>query len=124
MSEAKIRIQIGSVIVECSPEDVDIVVRKLIKMQPEIQTIKIHKVTTRSNSISDFIIQLRNEGFFDNPKSLSEIKEAFRENGRKWNHGSVSSILSRLYASGQLNRNGNRKTYKYVKPAERHYTVS
>jgi hypothetical protein len=62
---------------------------------------------------------IRNEfeaGFFDEPKTTSDIKRRLGEAGFKFSDGNVRNSLKRLTDTGVLSANGKGGTLRYSKP--------
>jgi hypothetical protein len=72
------------------------------------------------NSKRGRILQLRDGGFFDEARTISDVRDALRDRGWLYNLTSLSGPLQSLVQSGQLRRalssDGNKKIFKYVNP--------
>jgi hypothetical protein len=66
-------------------------------------------------SIGDMILELREEGFFDKPKSLVEIKNALEEKGRIYETTTLSAQVIRQIRKRILGRIKQDKKWMYVK---------
>jgi len=65
-------------------------------------------------SIADMIFDLREEGFFKNPRSLVEIKNALSEKGGIYDITTLSTSMIRLVRKRKLGRVKRDKKWKYV----------
>lgn len=66
-------------------------------------------------SIGDMILELREEGFFDKPKSLVEIKNALAEKGRIYEASTLSAQVIRQVRKRNIGRIKQDKKWMYVK---------
>lgn len=71
----------------------------------------------RKPSIKDLVLELRDDGFFAEGKSLSEVKEALQlRKGYRRKTTSISKPLTRLVRDGELRRTGVPRKYTYFEP--------
>ncbi len=83
------------------------------KKSPSPQKAKTPR-TSRKEGPTVIIRKLLDSGFFKQPKSVKEIiEEADIRFGKKYKPTDISSILTNLIKSGDLNRNKNVKTKKF-----------
>ena len=76
------------------------------------------KETTRRRrklTISDGILEMKEEGFFDIPRSLVEIKGALSEKGMIYEITTLSTQVLRQVRKRNLGRVKDGKRWKYVK---------
>ncbi len=97
---------------------------KIIKLleQPSTQTTRVksklrraQKSTTARLSMHDLIEELKTEKFFDKPRSLVEIKNAFAEKGHIYNLNSISTPVVRLVRKRVIGRIKKDKKWLYVR---------
>lgn len=71
----------------------------------------------RKPSIKDLVLELRDDGFFAEGKSLSEVKEALQlRKGYRRKTTSISKPLTQLVRGGKLRRTGVPRKYTYFEP--------
>jgi hypothetical protein len=88
------------------------VVQAIKRIEDEQKNSRINKRSSRS--IADLIFELINEGFFNQPKKLSEIKEGIEKKGFKYSVTSIYPILLRNFIrEGIIKFNGKPKSHKY-----------
>jgi hypothetical protein len=73
------------------------------------------KAPSSKMSISDMLLELKEEKFFDNPKSLVEIKNALEEKGRIYEITTLSAQVIRQVRKRNLGRIKKDKKWMYVK---------
>ncbi len=73
------------------------------------------KEKKQNGSATDYVLQLREEGFFDKPKSLVEIKDKLEEIGVFYPVTSLSGVVLGLTKKRMLGRMEIDKHWKYVK---------
>ena len=79
-------------------------------------SIKIEKQSTKkSSSLTSLIIQMKEEGFFDKPKTLQEITEKLGESGWHYPKSSITHPLQRLLRKGKIGRIAVKGKWAYVK---------
>lgn len=68
-------------------------------------------------SIKDLVLDLRDDGFFAQGKSLSDVKEALQlRKGYRRKTTSISKPLTQLVRDGELRRTGVPRKYTYFEP--------
>ena len=67
-------------------------------------------------SCAERILELVSGGFFDKPKSASEIKGGLEQNGHSYAANQVGAALTNLYQRGSLRRLKPGKEWVYQKP--------
>ena len=73
------------------------------------------KSRSGKKNLSDLILALRDEGFFDSPKNISEVKTALDEKAHFYPLPSVSTRLIRLVRRGEMGRVKSGSKWTYVK---------
>ncbi len=104
MPKATIKSNTGAIInIEGTPEEIS----QIISSFEKIASVTQSKTEASKNEIkkrqdkkrlaaSDLIIELKDDGFFDRPKSLLEISQALEEKGRMTPVTSLSGIMIKL----------------------------
>jgi len=69
----------------------------------------------KKKSATDFITELKNSGFFDKPKSLTEIRDKLAEHGHIYPITSLPGVVLRLIRKRELGRVKEEGLWKYVK---------
>jgi len=104
MPKATIKSQTGAVItIEGTQEEISRIITDFEKTTTITQSrveIKTGQVKRRQDkkrvAASDLVIELKDDGFFDKPKSLLEISQALEEKGRMTPVTSLSGIMIKL----------------------------
>ena len=112
MAKATIKSQTGATItVEGTPEEVSNVISAYEKTsvvghaKEAIARAKATKKTEkRKESASDLIVGLKEEGFFEKPKTLGDIGTALEERGFLYPVTSLSGVVLGLLKKRQLRR--------------------
>ena len=87
--------------------------KRTTKEYREKRNAPVHKSRT---SITDVLIKLIKEGFFDNPKRFREISNRLEREGIFIPSSTVHPVLSRLVAHGKLKREkGEEDFWEYAK---------
>lgn len=115
MVKANIKTGSGiSVELDGDPQEILDLVKKLDKealvKKPEKLVIKKSKL-----SIGDMIIELREEGFFNKPKSLVEVKNALEEKGKIYSVNTLSTQVIRQVRKRNIGRIKEDNKWMYVK---------
>lgn len=81
------------------------------------QLRKHGKLKEKSSRVTatDSILKLREEGFFDNPRELQEIKKALEEQGYVYPITTLSPLLLKIVQRRNLGRIKKEKVWCYVK---------
>lgn len=118
MVKAEIKKKDGThIVIDGSEEEV----KRLLDSIHEDKSAKIlkavnnRKTKTKKLSIGDMILELREEGFFDKPKSLVEIKNALAERGGIYEVTTLSAQVVRQIRKRSLGRIKQEKKWMYVK---------
>lgn len=123
MAKATIKSQTGATItVEGTPDEVSNVIATFEKTsvvgnaKGAIARAKASKKTEKKReTASDLIIELREEGFFEKPKSLGDIGTALEERGFLYPLTSLSAIVLRLLKKRELRRKKHEGKWVYGK---------
>ena len=111
MVKAEIKTKNGTRIrVEGTPEEVEKILSNIKRREEQLAVKKKRKI-----SATDFILKLREEGFFDKPKTILDIKEKLAENGLIYPVTTLSAVLIRLIRRRELGRIKTEKMWGYVK---------
>lgn len=73
------------------------------------------KNTETRQTLTDSIIKLKEENFFDQPRSLKDIQEFLRARGMIYPTTTLSGVLIILIRRGELGRIREEGLWKYVK---------
>jgi len=68
-----------------------------------------------STSLVSLIQQLKEEGFFDSPKKITDVRDALAQQAHHYPLQSVSTTLIRRVKNGALGRIKEGKSWAYVK---------
>ncbi len=75
-------------------------------------------IATRQKSVREILMDLRDGGFFDEPKDTAACDRRLRELGKTdITRNAVAMALKALVEAGDLARRGSGKTFDYVSPA-------
>jgi hypothetical protein len=66
------------------------------------------------DSLVDFILQLKEEGFFKKPRKVIDVKEALDQNAHHYPFPSISTALIRQVKKGELGRVSEGNAWAYV----------
>lgn len=95
------------VVVEGSPEDVQSIIRQLgggSGRGKKALRVAAAKGGKRLPTATDAILELKEEGFFDKPKALADIKEKLADQGMIYPLTSLSGVVLVLVRRRQLGR--------------------
>lgn len=118
MVKAEIKKKDGTrIVIDGSEEEVKRLLDLIHEDRPvETQKTKENKETKKGKmSIGDMILELGEEGFFKNPKSLVEIKNALSEKGGIYEVTTLSTLMIRLVRKRSLVRVKKDNKWVYVK---------
>jgi len=116
MAKAKIKSKNGTQIyIEGSPEEVSKIISDFKKHEERFAKIKAMKKTRSRITATDFILNLCEEGFFDKPKTIIDIKDKLAENGLIYPITTLSGVLIGLIRKRELGRIKKEKMWGYVK---------
>lgn len=110
--ERKVKLRIpskaGYIEMEVYPEQVPQMLEIIKKQEPR-------KSKSKVSSIKKLILDLIDEGFFEEPRRLREIREKLKLRGYSYEVTTLSPILHRDFLKeGILDRIGTLGSYKYV----------
>ena len=101
--------------VEGTTDEISKVVSDIKKKIEKTEEIKqIQRAKTKEGA-TDFILNLKNGGFFNKEKTLLEIKEKLAESGLIYETTSLSAIVLGLVRRRELGRVNTEKGWGYVK---------
>jgi hypothetical protein len=94
--------------------------RSSTEAEPEQGNRKRHKASRPTTTLADRIAQLAEEGFFGEPRGLSELQAKLAEHGWHYPQQNLSTPLIRLVRKRTLRRlqasEGGKKVWKYSLP--------
>jgi len=122
----KIKIEIGEMKAEIDGDakDLDSAIKVLIKNKEEISKISsttmITKEKKKSKSFADSLTSrlemLIEDGFFNEPHGLAEIKQKLQEVGYHYPRTTISPAILQIVRQRRLRRIGSMRKFQYVKP--------
>ncbi len=118
MVKAEIKKKDGTrIVIDGSEEEVKRLLDLIHEDRPvKTQKAKENKETKKEKmSIGDMILEIKEEGFFDSPKSLVEIKNALSEKGGIYEVTTLSTSVIRLVRRRILGRVKRDSKWMYVK---------
>ena len=114
MAKATIKSKNGTQIyVEGTPEEVSKIIKDVKSREEKLEAIRSARIS-RKITATDAILNLKKENFFNEPKTLSNIKERLAENGLIYPVTSLSGILIGLVKKRELGRIKTGKIWGYV----------
>lgn len=104
------------VVVEGSREEVQNIVRQLGggSGRGKKASRQVAKIGKRLPSATDAILELKEEGFFDKPKALAEVKDKLASQGMIYPLTSLSGVVLGLVRRRQLGRVKEEGRWSYV----------
>lgn len=122
MAKATITLPSGTrVSVEGTPAEVEDIVaridgkRERKPSKPGIGSTRARKPAKNAKpAIKDYVIELRDGGFFRKPQGLAEVKTALEAEGHIIPITTLSGVMLGLVKSRELRRLKEGKTWKYV----------
>ncbi len=123
MAKATIKTKSGTeVLIEGSPSEVAEIIA-YIKKRDEIHAWKlmelgkteVQKKGKQNYTATSLILQMREEGFFDEPKELIDVKRTLDAKGALFPVTTLSPILLGLVRKGYLKRTSEGKNWRYLK---------
>lgn len=120
MAKATIKTKDGtSIVIEGSDNNVVNIINKIKGQTSEPKKEELSRPKSKKTSskitMTDLIEELKEEKFFDKPKSLLEIKKAFENKGHIYDVNAISTPILRLVRRrilGRINQDGK---WAYVK---------
>lgn|GEM_PF-1516469 len=74
-------------------------------------------ITTKGKSVPEILIELRNNGFFDEPKNSRQCLTRLKELGKtEIKPNAIQMALKRLVETGELKRVSQGKGFAYIAP--------
>ena len=73
------------------------------------------KSTKKPSSVFDFLMELKDDGFFDKPKLLKDIVHELARRGYHYRTTSLTNPLQRALRQKKLGRVGKTRNWQYVK---------
>lgn len=117
MVKAEIKTKAGTnIIIDGSEEEVKKILGAFY-VEEETKNVTDSILKTKENTkltIADMILELKEEGFFKEPKSLIEIKNILSQKGHIYPMTTLSSQIIRLLRKRYLGRIRNENKWKYV----------
>lgn len=116
MAKARIQSTNGTRIdVEGSPEEIAKIISDVKRKESQQRTKEATGAKGKSTNATDFVLELREQGFFDKPKALSEIKDKLAENGLIYPITSLSGVVLTQVRKKNLGRIKMEGRWGYVK---------
>ena len=116
MAKATIKSRNGSQIyLEGTSEEVSKIISDFKKREEQLAEIKASRKAREKGTVTDFIINLKSSGFFDNPKTIFDIKNKLKEHAITCKITTLSGILFGLIRKGELSRKKVDKLWGYMK---------
>jgi len=120
-SKVRIKMKIGNVEfeIECREDQVQRVVEKVLSTVTEhtkktIPTRETAYPISKAETCRGILERLWREGFFAEPRSLSEVHEEMTRIGYHYDRTAVAHVLLDLVRDGILTREGKPRRYVYV----------
>jgi len=88
---------------------------KLLEGTSKLISSKSPKVEKKSSGVFDYLMDLKEEGFFDEPKLLKEIVQELARRGYHYKSTSLTNPLQRALRKNRLGRIGKSGNWQYVK---------
>lgn len=120
MAKATMKLKSGAtVVIEGTPEELDAILRRIENKpshSPEKSTQIGQPKSKERKTANDYILGLREEGFFDNPRTAGEIKKELEAIAQFMPSKTISARLIGLVRKRELRRLDEGGKLKYVKP--------
>jgi hypothetical protein len=102
-----------------APEDrvqqaVESVLAGMSSREPVVIEQALESTQERHLTCRDVLLTMWREGWFAEPKLLSQVDEELNRRGYHYDRSAVSHILSDLMREGIFSRDGNPRGYRYV----------
>lgn len=88
---------------------------KKLEASSNTSNMQKQKPANGRKSITDLLVELKDEGFFDEPKRVNEIVEKMAENGHHYPGSSLTEPLLRAVKNRVLGRLKKEGQWGYVK---------
>ncbi len=115
MAKANIETKNGTkILVEGTSKEINEVISSIQRREQLIERKRVLR-KSRPETATSTIIELKDSGFFNKPKTIADIKVALAEKGMIYPSSSLSPILLRLVKKRRLSRIKKNKIWCYVK---------
>jgi hypothetical protein len=115
LARAHIESKNGTTIeVEGTPEEIAKIISD-VKQKEAQQRAKVATQGEKSTNATDFVLELRELGFFDKPRTLSAIKAKLAENGLIYPITSLSGVVLTQVRKKNLSRVKEEGRWAYVR---------
>jgi len=115
MPKAVISMPTGAkIIVEGTPNEIQTIINLIGIRNIENKSEKKQDSKKKSSGIMDYVLDLRDEGFFKKARSLKEIRNALAAAGHIIPRTTLSPAMLRLVKNRELRRLKEEKNWKYV----------
>ena len=126
MSNIKVRITIGhiNVEIEAPPEKLEEAVKQVVSAirtsspQETLPQVVAERRTTRAVTCRGIVEEMVGEGWFNTPRSLSEVASEIARRGYNYDRTAVAHVLLELVRVGMLTREGEARNYLYRTPSK------
>lgn len=115
MVKAEVKKKDGThILIDGSEEEVKRILALISNTKSDRKTENREGTKSSKISLTDMIHELREEGFFNKPKSLVEIKNGLATRGRIYEVTSLSAAVLRQVRKRNLGRIKDENKWKYV----------
>jgi hypothetical protein len=101
--------------VEGTPDEIAKIISHVKKRESQQRAKEAVRRTDGSTNATDFALELREQGFFDKPKTLSAIKDKLAENGLIYPITSLSGVVLTQVRKKNLGRVKEKGRWAYVR---------
>ncbi len=116
MARAHIESKDGTKIeVEGTPEEIARIISDVRKKEAQQRVKESEEGRRKSTNATDFVLELREQGFFDKPKTLAAIKDKLAENGLIYPITSLSGVVLAQVRKKNLGRVKEEGRWAYVR---------
>jgi hypothetical protein len=116
VAKARIESKNGTRIeVEGTPEEVAKIISDVKKKEAQHRLRETSAGSEKSTNATDFILELREQGFFDKPRTLVVVKDKLAENGLIYPITSLSGVVLSQVRKKNLGRVKMQGRWGYVK---------
>ena len=88
--------------------------KRISKLEETSKEKPVRKIVSKRKSIRDLLIELKNEGFFKQPKHLKEIVDKLASRGYHYQPSSLTEPLQRAVRNRVLGRIKKEGKWAYV----------
>ena len=118
MAKATMTLSSGTIVaLEGTPEELDEILKRIEKA-PSVEVKKSAGEPPKKRekkSAKDHILDLREDGFFDRPKDLTEIKQGLEVVGQFMTPSTLSARMVEIVGARELRRLNEEGKWKYVR---------